>query len=127
MRRSFVRLAGQRQSLIRLAPAVRRPSSPTIEQSPVTQTSLDVLAIGNAIVDVIARTDDEFLKAERLIKGTMRLIDAEEAHRLYERMPAGVETSGGSAANTVAGLAALGLRTGFVGQGAKDQLGEGFG
>ena len=93
----------------------------------MTQTSLDVLAIGNAIVDVIARTDDEFLKAERLIKGTMRLIDAEEAHRLYERMPAGVETSGGSAANTVAGLAALGLRTGFVGQVAKDQLGEVFG
>jgi sugar/nucleoside kinase (ribokinase family) len=93
----------------------------------VTQTRLDVLAIGNAIVDVIARTDDEFLEAERLIKGTMRLIDAEEAHRLYERMPAGVETSGGSAANTVAGLAALGLRTGFVGQVADDQLGEVFG
>ena len=93
----------------------------------MTQTRLDVLAIGNAIVDVIARTDDEFLEAERLIKGTMRLIDAEEAHRLYERMPAGVETSGGSAANTVAGLAALGLRTGFVGQVADDQLGEVFG
>jgi sugar/nucleoside kinase (ribokinase family) len=93
----------------------------------VTQTSLDVLAIGNAIVDVIARTDDEFLEHERLVKGTMRLIDAEEAHRLYERMPAGVETSGGSAANTVAGLAVLGLRTGFVGQVAQDQLGEVFG
>jgi sugar/nucleoside kinase (ribokinase family) len=92
----------------------------------VTQASLDVLANGNAIVDVIARTDDEFLEAERLIKGTMRLIDAEEAHRLYERMPPGVETSGGSAANTVAGLAALGLRTGFVGQVADDQLGEVF-
>ena len=89
--------------------------------------SLDVLAIGNAIVDVIARTDDEFLDAERLIKGTMRLIDAAEAERLYGRMPPGVEASGGSAANTVAGLASLGLRTGFVGQVADDQLGEVFG
>lgn len=92
----------------------------------MTQTRLDVLAIGNAIVDVIARTDDEFLDAEQLIKGTMRLIDAAEAHSLYEKMPPGVETSGGSAANTVAGLAALGLRTGFVGQVADDQLGEVF-
>ena len=55
-----------------------------------------------------------------------KLIDADEAHRLYERMPPGVETSGGSAANTIAGLAALGLRTGFVGQVAADQLGEVF-
>ena len=93
----------------------------------MSEPSLDVLAIGNAIVDVIARTDDNFLEAEQLIKGTMRLIDADEAHRLYERMPPGVEASGGSAANTIAGLAALGLRTGFVGQVAGDQLGEVFG
>ena len=93
----------------------------------MSEPSLDVLAIGNAIVDVIARIDDHLLAAEHLVKGTMRLIDANEAHRLYLRMPPGVETSGGSAANTIAGLAALGLRTGFVGQVANDQLGEVFG
>jgi len=89
-------------------------------------TSLDVLAIGNAIVDVIAGSDDDFLAAEGLVKGSMRLIDAEEAERLYGRMAPGRETSGGSAANTVAGVAALGLRAGFIGQVAGDQLGEVF-
>jgi sugar/nucleoside kinase (ribokinase family) len=92
----------------------------------VSDPTLDVLAIGNAIVDVIARTDDDFLGAEGLVKGSMRLIDADEAERLYKRMPPGLETSGGSAANTIAGLAALGLRTGFIGQVADDQLGEVF-
>jgi sugar/nucleoside kinase (ribokinase family) len=92
----------------------------------VSQTRLDVLAIGNAIVDVIAAADEAFLEAEGLAKGSMRLIDAEEGRRLYERMAPGRETSGGSAANTVAGLAALGLRAGFIGQVAADQLGEVF-
>ncbi|HEX8258313.1 MAG TPA: adenosine kinase [Allosphingosinicella sp.] len=87
---------------------------------------LDVLAIGNAIVDVIAAADDAFLETEGLAKGSMRLIDADEATRLYGRMAAGRETSGGSAANTVAGIAALGLRAGFIGQVAGDQLGEVF-
>jgi sugar/nucleoside kinase (ribokinase family) len=92
----------------------------------VTATRLDVLAIGNAIVDVIAATDDGFLEEEGLAKGSMRLIDADEATRLYERMGPGRETSGGSAANTVAGIAALGGRAGFIGQVAEDQLGEIF-
>ena len=87
---------------------------------------LDVLAIGNAIVDVIAAADDAFLETEGLAKGSMRLIDAAEATRLYGRMASGRETSGGSAANTVAGIAALGLRAGFIGQVAGDQLGEVF-
>jgi sugar/nucleoside kinase (ribokinase family) len=88
---------------------------------------LDVLCIGNAIVDVIADASDEFLQAEGLAKGSMRLIDAAEAERLYAHMGPGVETSGGSAANTAAGIAALGGRAGFVGQLADDQLGEIFG
>ena len=92
----------------------------------MTQTSLDVLAIGNAIVDVIAATDDHFLEAEGLAKGSMRLIDADEATRLYGHMGQGRETSGGSAANTVAGVAALGGRAGFIGQVANDQLGDIF-
>jgi sugar/nucleoside kinase (ribokinase family) len=85
---------------------------------------LDVLCIGNAIVDVIAATDDAFLAAEGLDKGSMRLIDAEEATRLYGKMGPGREISGGSAGNTAAGIAMLGGKAGFVGQVADDQLGE---
>jgi sugar/nucleoside kinase (ribokinase family) len=90
----------------------------------VTDTRLDVLCIGNAIVDVIAAADDGFLAAEGLDKGAMRLIDADEATRLYGRMGPGREISGGSAGNTAAGVAMLGGRAGFVGQVADDQLGE---
>jgi sugar/nucleoside kinase (ribokinase family) len=90
----------------------------------VTETRLDVLCIGNAIVDVIAAADDGFLAAEGLDKGAMRLVDAEEATRLYGKMGPGREISGGSAGNTAAGVAMLGGRAGFVGQVANDQLGE---
>jgi sugar/nucleoside kinase (ribokinase family) len=90
----------------------------------VSDTQLDVLCIGNAIVDVIAATDDAFLAAEGLDKGAMRLINADEATRLYGRMGPGREISGGSAGNTAAGLAMLGAKAGFVGQVADDQLGE---
>lgn len=90
----------------------------------MTQPRLDVLAIGNAIVDVIADIDDAFLDREGLTKGMMRLIDAEEATRLYDHMGPAREISGGSAGNTAAGVAALGGRAGFVGQIAPDQLGE---
>jgi sugar/nucleoside kinase (ribokinase family) len=92
----------------------------------VTDTRLDVLAIGDAIVDVIATAEDDFLTREGLPKGSMRLIDPAEATRLYGLMGQARETSGGSAANTMAGVAALGGRAGFVGQVAKDQLGEIF-
>jgi sugar/nucleoside kinase (ribokinase family) len=92
----------------------------------MTEKSLDVLAIGNAIVDVIADSDDAFLEQHRMAKGSMRLIDAEEAEQLYAAMGPGRELSGGSAANTVAGLAALGLRGGFIGQLGDDELGEIF-
>jgi sugar/nucleoside kinase (ribokinase family) len=90
----------------------------------MTDRRLDVLAIGNAIVDVIADADDQFLEAHGMHKGTMRLIDEREASRLYDAMGPGRELSGGSAGNTVAGVASLGLRAGFVGQLARDQLGE---
>jgi sugar/nucleoside kinase (ribokinase family) len=85
---------------------------------------LDVLAIGNASGDVIADVDDAFLDAEGLTKGSMRLIDAAEAERLYSHMPLARQVSGGSAGNTAAGVAALGGRAGFIGQVAPDQLGE---
>jgi sugar/nucleoside kinase (ribokinase family) len=87
-------------------------------------TRLDVLTIGNAIVDVIADTSDEFLAAEGLTKGSMRLIDAEEAERLYSHMGPAREVSGGCAGNTAAGIAAFGGKAAFVGQVAPDQLGE---
>jgi len=92
----------------------------------VRETRLDVLAIGDAIVDVIAHVDEPFLVEEGLVKGSMQVLDAEGARRLYARMPQAKETSGGSAANTMAGVAALGGRAGFVGQIADDQLGDIF-
>jgi sugar/nucleoside kinase (ribokinase family) len=85
---------------------------------------LDVLCIGNAIVDVIADASDAFLDAEGLAKGSMRLIDAEEAERLYSHMGPAHQVRGGSAGNTAAGVAALGGRAGFIGQVAPDQLGS---
>jgi sugar/nucleoside kinase (ribokinase family) len=90
------------------------------------ETRLDVLCIGNAIVDVITDAEDAFLKREGMHKGTMRLIDEQEAERLYSLMGPGRELSGGSAANTAAGIAALGGRAAFIGQLADDQLGEIF-
>lgn len=92
----------------------------------VTETRLDVLAIGDAVVDVIAVADDSFLREEGLVKGSMQVLDADGATRLYAKMRQARETSGGSAANTMAGVAALGGRAGFVGQVADDQLGEIF-
>lgn len=92
----------------------------------MTEKTLDVLAIGNAIVDVIADSDDAFLESHAMAKGSMRLIDAGDAERLYADMGPGREMSGGSAANTVAGLAALGLKSGFIGQIGDDELGRIF-
>ena len=89
----------------------------------MTAPRLDVLCIGNAIVDVIADADDRFLEEQGLTKGSMRLIDDREADRLYAAMRPGRELSGGSAGNTAAGLAALGCKAGFIGQVADDQLG----
>ena len=87
---------------------------------------LDVVAIGNAIVDVISQEDDAFIASHALTKGGMQLIDAEQAEQLYLDMGTGLEISGGSAANTLAGLAALGSKCGFIGQVADDQLGRIF-
>ena len=90
----------------------------------MTAPRLDVLCIGNAIVDVIADADDAFLAAQSLDKGSMRLIDEAEAVRLYGVMRPGREISGGSAGNTAAGLASFGLKAGFIGQVASDELGD---
>ena len=89
-------------------------------------SNLDVVGIGNAIVDVLSHTDDAFLKANDLVKGSMRLIDPEEAQNLYSRMGPATEISGGSAANTIAGIAALGGQAAYIGKVADDQLGDIF-
>jgi len=86
----------------------------------------DVAAIGNAIVDVIAPAEEAFLTAEGLVKGSMQLIDEAQGVELYSRMASGIETSGGSAGNTIAGVASLGGRAAYLGKVAGDQLGEVF-
>lgn len=88
-----------------------------------TPARFDVVGIGNAIVDVIAHADDAFLKSNDLAKGAMTLIDAPRAETLYGKMASAIESSGGSAANTMAGLASLGGRAAFIGKTRDDQLG----
>jgi len=92
----------------------------------MTAATLDVVAIGNALVDVISQADEAFLASQALDKGSMRLIDGAAAVALYGKMGPGIEASGGSAANTVAGMAALGRKCGFIGQVAADELGDVF-
>ena len=92
----------------------------------MTAASLDVVAVGNAIVDIIAAADDALIDAEGLTKGGMQLVDAARAEVLYGKMGTAHEISGGSAANTIAGMAALGRKCGFIGQVADDQFGKVF-
>jgi sugar/nucleoside kinase (ribokinase family) len=90
------------------------------------EARFDVVGIGNAIVDIIGRCDDAFLSKHDLQKGFMRLIDAREADALYGAMGPGIERSGGSAANTIAGVASFGGRAAFIGRVAEDQFGKIF-
>jgi sugar/nucleoside kinase (ribokinase family) len=92
----------------------------------MTQTTYDILGIGNAIVDVVARADDAFLSRHDMHKGAMILIDAAMADTIYAAMPQGLESSGGSAANTCAVAAALGSKVAYIGKVADDQLGGVF-
>jgi sugar/nucleoside kinase (ribokinase family) len=86
----------------------------------------DVLGIGNAIVDVIARAEDDFLVAQRMSKGAMTLIDEKRAAAIYKAMGPATEISGGSAANTIVGVASFGGRAAFVGKVKDDELGHAF-
>ncbi len=92
----------------------------------MTDIKYDVVAIGNAIVDVIGRCDDRFLTQYGTAKGSMRLVDAATADRLYGEMGPAVETSGGSAANTAVGVASFGGRSAFIGKVADDEFGRIF-
>ena len=88
--------------------------------------TIDVAGIGNAIVDVIARADETFLAAENMVKGAMTLIDSARADQLYSRMGPGIESSGGSAGNTMAGIASLGGSGAYIGKVRDDALGAIF-
>ena len=93
----------------------------------MTQPTYDVVAIGNAIVDILAQADDAFIEEIGVTKGSMQLMfSPAEADALYAKMGPGREVSGGSAANTVAGIAAMGGKCAFIGQVADDQLGTVF-
>jgi sugar/nucleoside kinase (ribokinase family) len=92
----------------------------------MTTLRYDVLGIGNAIVDVIARAEDDFLVAQGMHKGTMALIDGARAEQIYAAMGPAVESSGGSAANTIVGVASFGARAAFVGKVNDDELGRTF-
>jgi adenosine kinase len=92
----------------------------------MTTPRYDVLGVGNAIVDVIAKADDRFLVAQGMAKGSMTLIDEPRAKAIYDAMGSTVETSGGSAANTIVGAASLGARAAFVGKVKNDELGGAF-
>jgi sugar/nucleoside kinase (ribokinase family) len=93
----------------------------------MTNAAFDVLGIGNAIVDVISRADDGFLAKHELVKGSMTLIDEARAEALYAAMGPGVEVSGGSCGNTMAGVASFGGKGAYVGKVRDDQLGGVFG
>lgn len=92
----------------------------------MSETRFDILGIGNAIVDVLTNASEEFLSDRKLDKGAMRIIDSAEAETLYAEMGAGIEASGGSAGNTIAGISSLGSRGAFIGKVREDKLGETF-
>src|SRR5436309_11805934 len=92
----------------------------------MTPAAFDVVGIGNAIVDVIAHAEEDFLAREGLVKGTMALIDADRADALYQMMGPAIEASGGSAGNTMAGIASLGGSGAYIGKVRDDSLGAVF-
>ncbi|WP_417688549.1 adenosine kinase [Roseibium sp.] len=92
----------------------------------MTDIRFDALCIGNAICDVFAHVEEDFLVVEDLVKGSMRLIDTEEAVRLYDKMGQTVRISGGSAGNTAAGIASLGGSPAYFGKVANDELGDSY-
>jgi sugar/nucleoside kinase (ribokinase family) len=90
------------------------------------QDRIDVLTLGNAIVDVLAHTDEAFLVAQKVHKGAMQLIDEARAEQLYGAMGPAIVVSGGSGANTAAGVASLGVKAGFIGKVKDDETGRLF-
>jgi sugar/nucleoside kinase (ribokinase family) len=108
-------------------PDLTRRFSNRSSDDPTRTTRFDVVGIGNALVDVIAPADEEFLVRHELVKGSMTLIETERAVELYAALDRAVEMSGGSAANTVCGIASLGGRAAYIGKVNGDDLGDVFG
>ncbi len=92
----------------------------------MTEIRFDALCIGNAICDVFAHVEEDFLLQEGLVKGSMRLIETDEAVALFNKMGQTVRISGGSAGNTAAGIASLGGRPAYFGKVAEDELGDSY-
>ncbi len=88
--------------------------------------NFDVLGIGNAIVDILVQVEDDFLADHDIPKGSMQLVDEETAEKLYGKLGTAIECSGGSAANTIAGLASMGSRAAYIGKTKNDQMGHVF-
>jgi sugar/nucleoside kinase (ribokinase family) len=97
-----------------------------VTETPPAPGSIDVLGIGNALVDVLCHVDEAFIESNGLEKGSMTLIDTERAESLYAAMGASIEMSGGSAANTIAGIASFGGSAAYLGRVFDDQLGTVF-
>ena len=102
-------------------------SVPSVASPKRRPATYDVVGIGNALVDVIAQADDHFIRDEALVKGSMTLIDTDRALQLYQALGSAVEMSGGSAANTVCGVASFGGRAAYIGKVSDDELGRVFG
>src|SRR5436305_287999 len=92
----------------------------------MSEPTLDVVGIGNALVDVLSHEDDEFLDRLALVKGSMALVDSERSDEVYAALSHRTEVSGGSAANTLAGVASFGGRAGYIGLVHDDELGTVF-
>lgn len=92
----------------------------------MSKEPVEIVGIGNAIVDVLSKTEDSFLTTHQLNKGSMTLIEEDQAEALYQKMGPGTAVSGGSAANTIAAFAAMGGKAGFIGKVSNDQLGTVF-
>jgi sugar/nucleoside kinase (ribokinase family) len=103
-----------------------RPDFSTLQGIGMADQEFDVLGLGNAIVDVIARAEDDFLAREKMSKGSMSLIDEARTLSLYEAMGSGTMISGGSAANTIVGAASLGVKAAFIGKVKSDDVGHVF-
>ncbi|NBQ45486.1 MAG: adenosine kinase, partial [Actinobacteria bacterium] len=99
---------------------------PPVNLTNVDGVSLDALTIGNALVDVLATVDEGFLVREKIVKGSMNLVDIQRSKHLHSLVHSRTEMSGGSAANTAYGLASLGGKAGFIGKISADRLGEAF-
>ena len=106
---------------------LRTPRRSPCQRERLQMKEHDVVGIGNAIVDIIGRCDDGFLAKHGCVKGSMQLVDEKAMFALYDAMGPGIEISGGSVANTMAGVASFGGKAAFIGKTASDQVGTIFG